>query len=130
MATILTKEQDERAPIKQVNTSRKEVEEAIQRNKNELTGIFQRQLTVEQERAYQFKDSRARFGDEYSSIEDQVTKGLSEISQGWNDLLESEYPLEFDEKLRKQREYADEIVKKKLDFIRDLENEVNAESRK
>lgn len=125
MATILTKEQTERAPIKQVNTSRKEIEETIQKDKNELTGIFFRQLTVEQERAFQFKEAKRKFGEDYSSIEDQVAKGMSEISQGWNNLLESEYPLEFDEKLKKQREYADSIVNKKLDFIRELENEVN-----
>lgn len=125
MATILTKEQDERAPIKQVNSSRKEIEEAVNKNKNELVGILQRQIAVEQERAFIFRDSRKKSDDEYASIEDQVSKGLNEISQGWTNLLESNYPLEFDEMLKKQKEEADAIVKKKLDFIKDLEDEVN-----
>lgn len=124
MTSVLTKEQDERGPIKQVQASRREVEAAIQKNKNELTGIFQRQLAVEQERSYQVKEEKKRFDEEYTKIENKVSKGLTKISSGWAELLNAELPLEFQNMLKEQKEAADAIVSKKLNFIKELETEV------
>lgn len=124
MTSVLTKEQDERGPIKQVQASRREVEAAIQKNKNELTGIFQRQLAVEQERSYQVKEEKKRFDEEYTKIENKVSKGLTKISSGWAELLNAELPLEFQNMLKEQKEAADAIVSKKMNFIKELETEV------
>ncbi|OHT08709.1 hypothetical protein TRFO_04785 [Tritrichomonas foetus] len=124
MTSVLTKEYDERAPVKQMVNSRKEVNEMIARNRNELTGIFQRQLAIEQERAYQVKETRKQFDEEYTKIESKVTKGITKLNDGWKNLLNANLPLEFEEMLQNQKEEADDVVNKKLAFIKELEYEV------
>ena len=124
MASVLTKENDERAPVKQIIASRNEVEDMISRNRNDLTGIFQRQLAVEQERAYKVKEIRRDFNEEYTRIENKVEKGLEKLEDGWKELMDTQLPLEFEDTLKKTKEEADEIVNKKLQFIQELETEV------
>ncbi|OHS96405.1 hypothetical protein TRFO_43677 [Tritrichomonas foetus] len=123
MASVLTKEEEDRAPIKQVASSAEEVQKAVDTARNGLSHIVQQHLAIEQERSHRFKEMRRRFEDQFSTIEAKVTKGMGKLENGWNSLLDQNLPLEFDKELRAQRQATDDVVALKLAFMKELEQE-------
>jgi hypothetical protein len=124
MATVLTKEQDERGPIRQLTASRKIVKETLMKSRNELTGIVMRNLAVEQERVSHVSDVRHRFDESYAEINSKVSSGMQDIEASWGELQKLEMPLELHNALEGQMHAADDIVANKLAFIKELEQEV------
>lgn len=123
MASVLTKEGDERAPIKQVQSSIEEIKKSVEDARNGLSHITQQHLAIEQERSYRFKEMKHRFEDEFSNIEENVTRGMGKLENGWNALLDQNLPLEFDKELRAQKQATDDVVAMKLAFMKELEQE-------
>ena len=123
MSSVLTKEEEERAPIKQVASSTDEVQRSVDAARNGLSHIVQQHLAIEQERGHRFKEMRRRFEEEFSDIDMQVTKGMSQLEEGWSGLLDKNLPLEFDKALRQQKQATDDIVALKLAFLKELEQE-------
>ena len=124
MSSVLTKEEEERAPIKQVASSTDEVQRSVDAARNGLSHIVQQHLAIEQERGHRFKEMRRRFEEEFSDIDMQVTKGMSQLEEGWSGLLDKNLPLEFDKALRQQKQATDDIVALKLAFLKELEQEI------
>jgi hypothetical protein len=122
--TILTKEQDERGPIKQLAASRKLVQETLAKSRNELTGIVQRNVAVEQERGSQIGDTRSRFDESYVEINRQVTQGMQELEEAWGELHKAELPLELQRQLDAQVRATEALVQQKVKFIQELEQEL------
>jgi hypothetical protein len=93
MTTVLTKEQDECSPIKQLAASRKIVKETLTKSRNEPTGIVMRNLAFEQERPNQVTGIRHRFDESYAEINSKVSNGMQEIGASWGELQKSDLPL-------------------------------------
>lgn len=123
MASVLTKEGDERAPIKQVQSSVEEVNKSVDEARNGLSHMVQQHLAIEQERGHRFKEKRTKFEEDLNSIDTDVSRGMSELESGWTSLLDQSLPLNFDQELRAQKQATDDVVALKLAFVEELKQE-------
>jgi dynein regulatory complex protein 1 len=79
---------------------------------------------VEQERAEQISEIRAKFDDSYIQANTKVKDGLQRLGDRWEELRSAELPLQFQEDLDRIRQEMGEVVNNKLAFIKELEEEV------
>ena len=124
MTSVLTKEDADRAPVKQLKASRDLVYEKVRDSLNNLSDVELRQFQLEAEREHQIEDGRSRFDEEFATIDENVATGMKDLEENWESLQQINLPLEFQAELEKLMKETDEIVKKKLDFIKALEDEV------
>lgn len=124
MTSVLTKEEADRGPIRQLKASRTTVYDKIRDSMNNLSDVELRQMQLETEREYQIGETRSKFDEEFASIDEDVASGMKELEESWQSLNEINLPLEFQAELEKLMKETDAIVAKKLEFIQQLENEV------
>ncbi|KAH0790685.1 UPF0407 protein C2orf39 [Histomonas meleagridis] len=122
--SVLTVPYEKRSPIMQSQESLDTIKNSIEEVRNNLSGIIQQQLSIEQERTNLFKEIRTRFDEEFSTIEEKVTEGMNDLEDGWKNLLNQNLPLEFEKALRQQKQSTDDVVALKLAYIKDLQQEV------
>lgn len=124
MSVVINKDQDERPPVKTAAASKQLIQDTVTNYKNELTAVGQRSLAVEQERSHLVKDMRKRFDNEYQEIQKKISDDMQKQEENWNELLQEQMPLVLQKKLEEQKKATEEIVNQKLQFIKELENEV------
>lgn len=124
MTNVLTKDPEERGPVKQLEESKGNIGNFLREGKKTLTGMVQRHLQVEQERAHRVKNIRRDFDEEYAQIEKKVNKSMNKLGDQWKEVSTTNLPLEMDEKIKDLKSKADEYVNYKLQFIKQLEQEV------
>lgn len=126
--SLLNKEEEDRTPVKQSNTSKEIIKGSIDEARQALSAIVQRHLQVEQERSHQVKDMRRKFDEEFREIEAKVMQGMDKIESDWDNLLHNEKgtssPLEFEKEITQLKHECDNIVAMKTAYIQELEQEV------
>ena len=124
MTSVLTKEDADRGPIKQLKASRDIVYDKVRESLNNLSDVELRQMQLEAEREYQISETRSKFDEEFAQIDENVASGMKDLEENWENLQSINLPLEFQAELEQIMKETDAVVKTKLDFIKQLEDEV------
>lgn len=122
--SVLTKEDDERTPIKQAQSSFDAVKKAVDDTRNTLSEMVLHSLAVEQERAHRVRKKIKADQERFSEIEEGVSSGMADLEDSWTALNSIDLPLDFEKALQDVKKETDNIVALKLALIKDLEREV------
>ena len=122
--SVLTKPEEEREPVKQVNASEQEIEDMLNRAENELSSIPQKKMAIQQDRASLFKERKHQLEVEFSEIDEKVKAAMAQHDQSWEELKNIEMPVVFNQKLMELKHECDTAVALKQAYIQELEQEV------
>ena len=100
------------------------IQELIQKSKEDLISISQKHLSIEQERTFRFKQTKRKYEEDFEKINKKVEEEKLEWNLGWNKILNQNNPLDLETELKEMKNECDQVISIKLNFIKELEQEV------